>query len=437
MSFVRQGVGTLASRTALYAAAFFANILIARFLGPEGKGQVSLVIFTITIVIDLAAMGVPSALVFFVGQRLHDVRRLFGAGVVLYAALVVAFSLLYLAVIPHLHDTLFSKLPLWLMYFLLLAFPITSATRYAQHIALGLRQVFRFNFVSVLDRAGYVTLLLIILWGLERSVVGVVAAEVLARLISCTVALYWLLSTVKPVLGFGRKVMTSLLGYGLRAHLMLVIALISYRVGLYVLRYFHDDATVGQYSIALNVAEVLLFIPNSFGIILFSRTSGSTKEEADRFTPIAARNVLLVTIIAAAVLAIAAPVLVPLVFGRDFRPAVSPFFVLLPGVVIFALYRVLSYDIIGRGFPLRVSIASATGLLANLATAIILVPAMGAMGAAWGNFAGYVVTTIIITYIFLRLSGNRLADVIFWRRGDFRHYRNIIDKLRGSPPTEE
>ena len=437
MSFVRQGAGTLLSRVIVYGAAFLANILIARLLGPAGKGQVSLIIFTVTVVIDLAALGIPSALVFFVGQRLYEVRRLVGAGVVLYAVLTAAFSLLYLLVVPHLHGTLFSELPLWLLYFVLVAFPITSATRYAQHIALGLRQVFRFNVVTVLDRVGVLVLLLVILCGLERSVAGVVTAEVLGRLLACAVALYWLFSTVKPALGFGGRVVAALLNYGLRAHLMLMIALVSYRVGLYVLRYFHDDATVGQYSIALNVAEVLLFIPNSFGVILFSRTSGSSKEEADRFTPIAARNVLLVTLVAAGVLAVAAPVLVPLVFGRDFTPAVAPFFVLLPGVVVFALYRVLSYDIIGRGFPLRVSVASAAGLLANLAVAIILVPALGAMGAAWGNFAGYVVTTIIITCIFLRLSQNRLVDVLFWRRGDFRHYRGILTKLRASPPPEE
>jgi O-antigen/teichoic acid export membrane protein len=178
------------------------------------------------------------------------------------------------------------------------------------------------------------------------------------------------------------------------------------------------------------MAEVLLFIPNSFGIILFTRTSSSTNEEASRFTPIAARNVLALTLVSALVLGLVAPVLVPLIFGQAFRPSIPLFLVLLPGVVTFALYRVLSYDMIGRGFPLRVSLASGAGLIANLGIAILLVPRLGAMGAVFGNLAGYALTTAIITFIFLRMTGNRLSDLILWRRDDFRHYRNLLAKLR-------
>ena len=430
MSFVRQGVGTLGSRAIVFAAAFLANILIARLLGPAGKGQISLVIFTITILINVAALGIPSALVFHVGQKLHNTRRLFGAGLALYSLAVVVFAVLYLAVLPYLQGTIFSDLPPWLMYFVLLAFPLSLAIRYAQHIMLGLRHVFHYNLVTVLDRVAYVVLLVVILWGFEQSVAGVVYAEVLGRLTACVVAVCFLLCALKPLFSFGRKELGALLGYGLRAHLMLVIALVSYRIGLYVLRYFYDAAVVGQYSIALNMAEVLLFIPNSFGVILFARTSSSTDEEASRFTPIAARNVLALTLVSALVLGLVAPVLVPLIFGQAFRPSIALFLVLLPGVITFALYRVLSYDMIGRGFPLRVSLASGAGLIANLGVAILLVPRLGAMGAVFGNLAGYILTTAIITFIFLRMTGNRLSDLILWRRDDFRHYRNLLAKLR-------
>ena len=430
MSFVRQGVGTLSSRAIVFVAAFFANILIARFLGPEGKGQISLIFFTITILINVSALGIPAALVFHVGQKLHDARRLLGAGIALYALTIVLFAAFYLAVLPSLQGTIFSDIPAWLMYFVLLAFPLSLAIRYAQHITLGLRRVFHYNLVTILERVAYVALLLIILWGIERSVIGVVYAEVLGRLAVCVVAACLLLGVLKPLFSFGRRELGALLSFGLRAHLMLVIALISYRIGLYVLRCFYDAAVVGQYSIALNMAEVLLFIPNSFGVILFARTSSSTDEEASRFTPIASRNVLMLTLLSALALGVVAPVLVPFIFGQAFRPSIALFLVLLPGVITFALYRVLSYDMIGRGFPLRVSLASGAGLIANLCVALLFVPKLGAMGAVFGNLAGYALTTAIITFIFLRMTGNRLSDLIIWRRDDFRHYRNLLSKLR-------
>jgi O-antigen/teichoic acid export membrane protein len=147
----------------------------------------------------------------------------------------------------------------------------------------------------------------------------------------------------------------------------------------------------------------------------------------------------LLTLVSALVLGLVAPVLVPFIFGQAFRPSIALFLVLLPGVITFALYRVLSYDMIGRGFPLRVSLASGAGLIGNLCVAILLVPSLGAMGAVFGNLAGYVLTTVIITFIFLRMTGNRLSDLIFWRRDDIRHYRNLLSKLRdgGSSLSDE
>jgi O-antigen/teichoic acid export membrane protein len=439
MSYSRQVIGTMASRVAVYAAAFGANILVARFLGPEGKGQVSLIILTVTIVIDLAALGIPTALTYYVGKKLLDPQKVFGAALALFGALVVVFGTAYWLLVPYLYPLFFSDIPLWLLYFILAALPLTLSSRYAEYIFLALNRILQYNLLTILVRIVFLSSLFIILVVYERSVTGVVLAEIIARTLAAIVGVYWIVQVLRPSWNFGWLEIRSLLSYGIKAHLVLLVAFLSYRASLYILRYYHTDAAVGQFSIALNVSEVLLFVPNSFGLVLFSKAASSRTEDADALTPIASRNVFLLTFIAAVALGLTAPVLVPLLFGKAFAPSVLPFLILLPGVVVFSIYRMLSYDIVARGHPLRVSATAAAGLACNIGVCFLLVPSMGAAGAAWGNVAGYVMSSIIVTILFIHLTGTRLRDILLFRRSDVRLYRDLFKKAPGSvvkPPSE-
>jgi len=439
MSYARQGVGTMASRIIVYAAAFGANVIIARLLGPAGKGQVSLIILTLTILIGFAALGIPTALTYYIGKKLLDPSRLFGAALSLFAVLVTVFGGAYWLLVPYIHPLFFSDIPRSLLYVILVAFPLTLFTRYAEYIFLAFNQILRYNVVMVLDRVGYLAALSLILFAVSRSITGVVSAEIAARSLAAVLAVVLVAQALRPTWRFGWREIRSLLAYGVKAHVVLIVAFISYRVSLYILRYYHDDAAVGQFSIALNVAEVLLFVPNSFGLVLFSKSASSRDEDADALTPVATRSVFLLTLVASVALGLVAPVLVPLIFGKAFAPSVPPFLLLLPGIVVFSIYRMLSYDIVARGHPLRVSATAATGLAFNVAVCFALVPTMGATGAALGSVVGYLVNSVVITLIFIRMTGIRLRDFLLFRRSDLRLYRSLFKRTSDSaakPPPE-
>jgi O-antigen/teichoic acid export membrane protein len=428
VSFARQGVGTFLARVIVFAAIFAANILIARFLGPAGKGQIALVVFTLTVVIDLSMLGIPAALSYYVGRRIGDPHKVLGASIPLYAATLLAFSVPYLLALPWLHKTFFSDMPVWLPLLALAGFPLTLGTRYAAYVFIGMGRIRLYNLLEISDRVSYFLFQAVILIAVSRTVTGVIYAELLGRAFGFAIACWLIWRLVRPVLDFSTAEIRQLLNYGLRAHIITVATVITFRIGMYILRYYLDDAAVGQYSLALNVAELLLFIPNAFGVVLFSRTANTSNEEANRFTPVATRNVLFVTIVSAVLLALAAPVLVPAIFGKAFIPSLAPFMVLLPGVVIFAIYRVLSYDLLARGMPLRVSLAAGAGFAANVITGLILVPTMGAMGAAWGNFAGYAATSIIVIAQYIHVSRTPLLDLLIFRPSDIRFYTRFLNR---------
>ena len=432
MSFARQGVGTLLARVIVYGALFIANILIARYLGPAGKGQIALIIFAITVVIDVSMLGVPAALSYYIGRRIFEPRRILGASIPLYTVTVLTFSAAYFLALPWLRKNFFADMPAWLPLVALLAFPLTLWTNYAIYTFVGMGRIRLYNLLEITDRVSYLLFQALILVAVSRTVAGVIYAELLGRGLACAVACWLLWKLVRPAVAFSAREAKQLLGYGLRAHIITITTIIAFRIGMYILRYYRDDAAVGQYALALNVAELLLFIPNSFGVVLFARTANTSDEEANLFTPVATRNVLLVTAISAVLLALAAPILIPAVFGKAFTPSLAPFVVLLPGVVIFSIYRVLSYDLMARGMPLRVSLAAGAGLAANVITGLMLVPGMGAIGAAWGNFAGYTITSVIVLAQYIFVSRTPLLDLLIFKPSDLRFYSKLFNRRPGN-----
>lgn len=432
MSFARQGAGTVLARVIVYGAIFIANILIARYLGPAGKGQIAILVFTISVVVNLAALGVPSALSYYIGRRIGEPQKMLGASIPLFATTLFAFGVPYLIALPWLHRNFFPDMPSWLPLLALLAFPLTLWTNYAIYVFVGMGRIRLYNLLEITDRVSYLFFLALILVAMSQTVAGVICAEILGRGLACVLACWLIWKLVRPVLKFSVVEMKQLLGYGLRAHIITITTIIAFRIGMYILRYYRDDATVGQYALALNVAELLLFIPNSFGVVLFARTANTSDEEANRFTPVATRNVLFVTAISAVLLVLTAPFLIPAIFGKAFTPSLAPFMVLLPGVVIFTIYRVLSYDLMARGMPLRVSLAAGAGLAANVITGLMLVPGMGAMGAAWGNFAGYTITSAIVLAQYIYVSRTPLLELLIFKPSDLRFYSRLFNRQAGN-----
>jgi O-antigen/teichoic acid export membrane protein len=113
----------------------------------------------------------------------------------------------------------------------------------------------------------------------------------------------------------------------------------------------------------------------------------------------------------AAVVAGAAPFVIPMLFGHDFDGAVTPLELLLPGVVAYAPVNVLVvYLSIRRERPRLSLLVSVVGMLMTLAGALALVPGHGASGAAAGSSIGYAAAVLVAWALFVRLSRARRAS---------------------------
>lgn len=387
------------------------GILLARLLGPAGKGDYYLLILLPTTAMVLIQLGLQQAFAFF-AARGRTVGLLTKA-VVLTAALSVAALLAVTALLPLLSDTFLHGLGLGQILFALLALPLALNATFTTGILVGRQAVRWYSGVNVVSPLATTVLLILILGGLGPSVNAAIAVYLIASSIQ----------TMGMAVG-ARRVTTAdvvtksvsyrqLFRYGLPFYPASLTGFFSYRLDAYLIAWLISapSESLGYYSMAVGLAEMVFFFPNAVSTIFFPHVAGSPRDEADRQVAMVTRVTLLVTG-SFTLLLIPAAVMMIWILLPAFGPSILPFIVLLPGVVALGAAKVVGGYMTGIGRPGINSYVSVSSLAVNIVANLVLIPRFGISGAAAASLMSYSFSSLLITGIAARLTRTRVTD--FW-----------------------
>jgi O-antigen/teichoic acid export membrane protein len=222
----------------------------------------------------------------------------------------------------------------------------------------------------------------------------------------------------------------TLAGFGLRAQLSTVLQFFSYRLDLFILNATSGLGAAGIYSVATLLAESVWYVPSAVGLVLAPRVAAAVEGEDDEATEAICRGTVLVSVAGAVVIAVLAPLLVLVLFGSAFLPAVVPLWVLLPGVVALGLDKPIASYQLGRGRPQISLYVALFATPITVAAYVLLIPRYGIVGAAAGSTISYIATTAIEIVYLHRVSPLRLRNLVIPRRSDWRLYASAWQRLR-------
>jgi O-antigen/teichoic acid export membrane protein len=274
-------------------------------------------------------------------------------------------------------------------------------------VLLGQGRIRLWNVIQLLSPVLALAALLVLVAGLDTGVDGAVAGWMLANVLTAAFAL---VGTRDLWLPFVRPRLDAAAGTIARLALVMgvvqIVNLISYRAELFVLGHERDAFAVGVYSIAMQSVESMWLVPAAIATAVTAPVVAARSEgEAARLVARGAVRALLLAGGIAAAVGVAAPFLIPLLFGDDFKPAVRPLELLLPGVVLYAPVTVLVvYLSIRREQPRLSLLVSIVGLVVTFGGAVALVPGHGANGAALASSLGYVAGGVMAWLFFARLA---------------------------------
>lgn len=362
------------------------GVVVARTLGPEGKGTLSIVQQSVAVLLVLGDLGIGLSAIYYIARR--EVR----AGIVLGNALVVLGAVTAVAGITL---TLMLRSP-WAIIELPMAYVGASTVLFATSlmavwigsIAVGLEGI-RGQAMNAIAAAIASLLLVIAFWFLGwRTPFNVLVASAVGAAIGIALTL----TMIGPMLGRVRpsiETFSRMVHYSARLHIATAAALLLSRQDILMLGWFLGSSAVGIYSVAASMSELACRLPSAFADAIVAKASRISQEEALDGSARVMRVATLLTVVILAAMAIVMPVVVPLVFGAAFAAASAIFYMLVPGIFAKALiYAVSSYQTARGWVYWRVSIVS---VVFNAVLGLLLIPRIGYFGAAAASSVSHVV----------------------------------------------
>jgi O-antigen/teichoic acid export membrane protein len=373
----------------------------ARFLEPSGRGAYVLAVLGVTIVLRvLGQLGV--AVTNRLGEDGADARSLLHRALALGTILGAAGSLLVVAL-----GTYAAQIDTDVAFVAAAALVPNVIWHTVSGVLLGLARIRLWNYIQLAAPAlTMVGMLVFVVW-LDGEVVAAVGSWTVANILTAALALtgardLWRPFRTPPMFDPAARLLMRLAFTMGAVH---VVALISYRIELFVLERYDGLDAVGIYSIAIQAAEDIWLIPAAVANAVTAPAVHETESAAVRLVGRAALRGLLITAGAAVALAVGGWFAIPLVLGDEFKDSTEALLLLLPGAVAYAPVAVLVvYLSIRRGRP-RLSLAVAVAAMVfTLGPAFVLIPEYGINGAAVASSIGYVAGALLALVFFLRLS---------------------------------
>lgn len=419
-------IATLITKFILLFGGFIVSILLARLLGPEGKGMIAAIFVFPLLMVSLADMGIRQSTAYYVGKGQHKISDIISSIAFLwlitsFVAIILVF--IYYALGPS------DKYPWIVLTVALAAIPIKLIEQYAKGIMLGKNQISTINISQLIQLAANIISVLVLVWFLDLGVLGAAIVQIVTAL---TIAIYYLIKVriyhqikIKPISPIPK--LLFLKGFSFAA--VLFISNLNYKIDIMILDRMVIPSEIGIYSVGVNFAELLWQIPSAIGMVIFSKSTTTKKsmDSVNRSTAVL-RLVLPSMVICSLIIAVFAPLVIRMFYGVDFTEAGNILRILLPGTCVITVFKVLQSDLAGRGYPLFALRVLVITVLINVFLNFILIPEYGIYGAAIASAVSYVLTGVGIGFVYSRKEKIPLKDILFLKKSDIDRVKDVVQK---------
>jgi len=404
---IRKLITTAASRFAIAFINLAIVWLSARTLGAAGMGTISLFILGISINQLISALPGGSVLVYQVPRK-PLFQLLLPAWI--WALLVSAagsFLLGFFNLVPHEYVLALAGISL-----------IQSTFSIHQNVLLGREKVKLYNILTVAQSATMLAsvaiLFLFFSWrSVEAYITALYISFGLVLVAGSVPVLKRLRFTGFPLI----NTITETFRFGGYLQAASVMQLFNYRLSYYIIEKYFDRATLGVFSIGVQIAESVWIVSKSIAMVQYARIANARNHNYARdLTQVFIQITTVLTIGMLIVLLLLPPEFFILVFRSDFGNIHSVIYSLSGGILAVAVSLMLSHYFSGSGRPWHNTISSGIGLAFTLILGFTLIPKIGIKGAGITATASYAAGTLYQLGVFTRVSKARFLYFIPFTR---------------------
>lgn len=404
--FLRAVFETYATRVVILFLGLLSSIIIARILGPEGRGFYALAVAIGTIGVQFGNLGLHASNVYHVAIDRGLLVSLARQSMIISAILGGAISALvwgFFMLRPQL-----APLNEGLLLLSLAWVPFGLAYLLIQNLLLGIQEIRVYNRIDIMvTLLGVAALISAFVLGIT-TVEAAFATGFLALVSGLIVALRFIHSSMPKPLHKALPVFSKKrLGFGLKVYITDFAAFLVFRIDLFMVKYFLGAEQTGYYSISVAVADMIYLLPVVIGTILFPRLiSIPTPKEQWRFTGMVTFTVAIVMVVIVVGATFIIKPCIHIFFGKAFAPSVPAFMWLLPGIYFISIQNVLVKYLAANGYPFVIVVIWIAALFLNIALNWYLIQPFGIIGASISSTISYSIIAVLICFAALRMHRN-------------------------------
>jgi O-antigen/teichoic acid export membrane protein len=394
------------------------GLLAARLLLPDGRGALAVAILWPTTLAYLLLLGLNDAVLYYSANRQEPPQRVFAAALWLgLAASAIAMLAGYLVVLPLAYRD-YPAETRQLAAVLLLIIPFHILGMVFQEMLRGHHRMAAWNLLRVALGAGYVLLILGALGLGAATVTGFGVAYLLSHLPPLGLALLLCVGAGWGSWRLHGSTVRRLLRYGLRIHLGSVVNMLNGRIDQMLVAGTLSAAAMGLYVVAVTLSQVTATLANSITMVAWPRAAAAAAIDRPPVIGRFLRLTLVLMIGSTALLYLAAPYVVTLLFGGAFAEATPIVRILLLGALPIAVkeFFLLAFKAYDR--TLAISKGELATLAVNAALLATLIPAFGLTGAAFAYVATRWLSAFYLGWLMRRELGLRLLPLLTPTRDD-------------------
>ena len=396
---------TYGSRLVVIAIGFFVGVVSARGLGPAGRGLYAVAATTTVTIVQIANMGLSSAILYFVSRRRRRAgNALFlawGGGAVVLVLTILTERLLSLA---GLSGTVGRVISFWV--------PLQFVATFQDYVFLAVRDYARYNAFQIGGRILGLIAALAAVSLRPGDAIAFLVGQFLADLVTAIAVGLALLSTGILPRWSPRRWSRPVLSLALRAFPALVLPVLLIRSDILLMRVFRGNAETGVYSISAQLIDLLLVLPGTFTLVLFPSLAHSP--DRGRQTLTVARSVSLLLCVLAVGIAAAGRFAIREIYGAPFAGAFWPMIVLLPGAIALGVGTIVGQYFASESFPRFLTLYWVAGFTINLVGNVFAIPRFGALAASVTSSVAYTLVAFLLLRKFFAATGLDYADLLSW-----------------------
>lgn len=423
MNFGRNVQSTLVMQVVLAVFALGLSVVLARWLTEADRGLYAVVVTFALLADNVLQLGLRLSVIYRINRVGVPRARALGAALwISFAAIVVGLAVALIVGGPLRARLLLNAGPA----FLWLAVALTSFELVGSLFEAVARAIDRFDlrnrYQMAMSGLSLVAVALVLIAGQGGPLAALIAVAVVRAALLVALATLVLRETGLELRPHPEELRATL-DFGLRGYLQQLLAKLHERIDVVLLAALHVDAAqIAFYAVAVSVIDRLRLIPDAIGSALLPKLAALEHDATGAYTSRVTRHSVFWVCASALALVVAAPPLLPLVFGRAYAASTLPLLVLAPATVLLTVRRLVANYFTASGRPGFNAGVQALAFVLNVAANLVAIPRWGIVGAAGASLFSYGFEALATLWFFRNETGQAMRETLIVRRDDLAEY---------------